>query len=68
MTTEFILLLMSVLLVSYVIVNGVRATFEKSGPKLGARVEKHLETGSGFPLERSGDFGWTAAPKKPGGN
>ncbi len=63
MTTELVILLALSL---FIIVggvlhheSGVRATFLAAGPNLGARVEKHLETGSGF-LNR--DNSWIAPP------
>ena len=66
MTTELILLLglfAFILLGSFLNDrSGMEATFRKSAPRLGARIEKHLETGSGFP-ER-----WEAPPKLPAGD
>lgn len=52
MTTEYILLLC---LFAFIVMGsvvgrntGIESTFQKAGPRLGARVEKHLETGRGF--------------------
>jgi Flp pilus assembly pilin Flp len=52
MTTEYILLLC---LFAFIVMGtfvgrntGIEATFQKAGPRLGARVEKQLETGRGF--------------------
>jgi hypothetical protein len=66
MVTEFVIILTAMLVVISLFVNTLKATFKGSGPKLGARVEKQIETGSGFPVEASGGFGWEAPPKKPG--
>jgi hypothetical protein len=53
MTTELILLLgLSAFILLGGLLNnnsGMEATFKKAAPRLGARVEKYLETGSGFP-------------------
>lgn len=49
MTVEYILLLaMFVFLVMGALVSTPQRSFENAGPKLGARVEKHLTTGDGF--------------------
>ena len=44
--------------------HGVEATFKKAAPRLGARVERHLETGAGF------EGGWEGpgVPSKRFGN
>lgn len=63
MTTELILLIglfAFILLGSFLNPNsGMEATFKKSAPRLGARIQKHLETGSGFP------DGWQKPPTGP---
>jgi len=64
MVTEFVVILIAVLLVASALVGTLKSTFTKSGPKLGARVEKIIETGSGFPVDKSGAFGWSIPPKK----
>lgn len=68
MIVEYIILLtFFALVVSSVIVGGLKGTFTNSGPLLGARVEKHIETGTGFKLGDKGrGFPWEQAPKKPG--
>lgn len=52
MTTELVILLgiFAFLLVGVFFgeSDSFRATFERSSPKLGARLERHLETGGGF--------------------
>ena len=51
MTTEMILLLavfVFILFGAFKGENGPAATFSRATPKLGARIERHLETGSGF--------------------
>jgi hypothetical protein len=61
-TTEFLLLL---IVFVYIVMgamlgpNGMEATFRSAGPALGARVEKQLETGSGFQSP------WKAPDKTP---
>ncbi len=66
MTTELILLLglfAFLLLGSFLNErSGIEATFKKSAPRLGARIEKHLETGGGFPDS------WEAPPQAPAGD
>lgn len=66
MTTELILLLglfAFILLGSFLNKDtGIEAVFKKSAPRLGARIEKHLETGSGFPET------WQAPEKMPKGD
>ena len=50
-TTEFVLLLslVAILMVGAIFGdNGPRATFEKSAPRLAARIEKNIETGAGW--------------------
>jgi hypothetical protein len=49
MTVEYVLVLsLFVLLVMGTLIKGPNHAFENAGPKLGARVEKHLITGNGF--------------------
>ncbi len=49
MTVEYILLLaMFVFFVMGAMVSSPQRSFDNAGPKLGARVEKHLTTGDGF--------------------
>tara|TARA_B100001248_G_scaffold262582_2_gene259650 strand:+ start:5026 stop:5265 length:240 start_codon:yes stop_codon:yes gene_type:complete len=51
MTIETILLyILSVMFLWAVFIgpNGVEATFQGAGPKLGYKIEKHIEVGSGF--------------------
>ncbi len=67
MVTEWILLLAGVIVVAGVFTNTLKATFNESGPRLGARIEKHLETGSRFPLEKSGKVAWEQPTKKAKG-
>lgn len=50
-TTEFVLLLSFVALLMFATIfgdAGPQATFEKSAPRLAARLEKNLETGAGW--------------------
>ena len=49
MTVEYILLLaMFVFVVMGSLISAPLKTFEKAGPKLGARIEKHVITGQGW--------------------
>ncbi|MES2768554.1 MAG: hypothetical protein V4596_05345 [Bdellovibrionota bacterium] len=48
MTTELVILLTLFMVVVVGIFKTPAQSFEKSGPRLGLRIEKHLETGSGF--------------------
>lgn len=49
MTVEYILLLaLFVFMVMGALTSTPGKSFENAGPKLGARVEKHLTTGDGF--------------------
>ena len=49
MTIEYILLLsLFVFVMMSAIIKGPAQAFDKAGPKLGARIEKHLMTGDGF--------------------
>ncbi len=49
MTVEYILLLaMFVFVVLGSLISAPLKTFENAGPKLGARIEKHMMTGQGW--------------------
>lgn len=49
MTIEYVLLLsLFVLMIVGSVVRGPYGAFTNAGPKLGARVERHLMTGDGF--------------------
>lgn len=51
MTTELVLLLsmfVFIVLGGFIGEGGPRRTFEESGPKLGARIERDISTGAGF--------------------
>lgn len=49
MTVEYVLLIgLFVFLVMGALVSTPQRSFDNAGPKLGARVEKHLMTGDGF--------------------
>lgn len=49
MTIEYVLLIsLFVLMLMGTIAKGPYGAFENAGPKLGARIEKHLMTGDGF--------------------
>jgi hypothetical protein len=75
MTTELVILLT---FSAFILVgvffnkeNGPRATFEHASPSLGARLERQIETGSGFQkqtLQFSNNLNvtWQKAPKDQG--
>lgn len=49
MTIEYVLLLTAMfMLVLKIFISAPSEAFQKAGPKLGARVERQLETGNGF--------------------
>lgn len=48
MVTELIIILTLFFIVAGVFVGKLQTTFKDSAPKLGARIEKQIETGSGF--------------------
>jgi hypothetical protein len=54
MTTELVILLTLFVIVIAGIFKTPTDTFERAGPKLGMRIEKHLETGSGFTFRTQG--------------
>jgi hypothetical protein len=54
MTTELVILLTLFVIVIAGIFKTPTESFEKAGPKLGMRIEKHLETGAGFSLRTQG--------------
>lgn len=59
MTVEYVLLLaLFVLFIMSALVRGPFDSFENAGPKLGARVEKHLITGDGFGPQGPGTHRW----------
>lgn len=67
MTTEAVLLLglfAFLLLGAFMGENGPRSVFNKSGPRLGARLEQHISTGQGFQRNGNRQPAWT----RPAGN
>jgi hypothetical protein len=67
MTTEFVLLLGLFAFITMGALmgkNGPGAAFQKSGPRLGARLEQQLSTGRGFKVGQGAVLNWT----KPSGN
>jgi len=45
--------------------NGPRAVFDKSGPRLGARLEQHLHTGRQFKIKSGGVLQYEVPPVAP---
>lgn len=68
-TTEVVMLLVMFFFVASAMVNRLSATFDESAPRLGAKIEKHLETGSAF-VEASENVpqgvSWAPPPGAPG--
>jgi hypothetical protein len=59
MTIEYILLLVAVFGITLkVFIEAPKNAFKEAGPKLGARVEKQLATGTGFMRTTKGRFVW----------
>lgn len=59
MTVEYIVLLsLFVFLMMGAIVKGPAQAFDTAGPKLGARIEKHLMTGDGFTSQGRTSLRW----------
>jgi len=59
MTIEYILLLIASFLVGLkLFVTAPKEAFQKSGPRLAARVERHLATGEKFKQTQTGVIGW----------
>lgn len=54
MTTELVILLMLFVIVIAGVFKTPTKTFEEAGPRLGMRIEKHLETGAGFVAKTQG--------------
>ena len=48
MVTELIIVLTLFFILASTLVGNLHATFNESAPKLGAKIEKYLETGVGF--------------------
>lgn len=48
MTTELVILLMLFVIIIAGVIKTPATTFEEAGPRLGMRIEKHLETGADF--------------------
>ncbi len=69
-TTEVIMLLVMFFFVASAMVGRLNSTFSESAPRLGAKVEKHIETGSGFSDASeslpTGAISWTPPPGSPG--
>jgi len=52
MTIEYVLLLCAIFLIGLkVFISAPADAFKKSGPRMAARVESHLETGGGFKIQ-----------------
>lgn len=65
MTIEYTLLLVAVFGISLrFFVEAPKTAFRESGPRLAARVEKHIATGTGFTAKNKATFAWVAEPPK----
>lgn len=59
MTIEYILLLVAVFSITLkFFVEAPKNAFKEAGPRLAARVEKHLVTGNGFKLKTGKNPNW----------
>lgn len=59
MTVEYVLLIsLFVLFMMGTLIKGPYNAFENAGPKLAARIEKHLITGDGFTDEKGNRVEW----------
>jgi hypothetical protein len=64
MTVEYILLLVAIFGIALkFFVSAPRDAFREAGPRLAARVEKNLATGTGFMKTSKGTFQWE--PENP---
>ncbi|MGE3973862.1 MAG: hypothetical protein AB7F59_04975 [Bdellovibrionales bacterium] len=64
MVTEVIIILTLFFVIAATMVGQLKTTFKGSAPKLGAKIEKHIETGSGF-TEATSDITWRNPPGPP---
>lgn len=67
MTTEYVLLMAFFALILAGVIfgdSGPRATFEKSAPRLGARLEKNIATGTGWTSSKE-IGGWNVPSAAP---
>lgn len=65
MTTELVLLLALFAFITGGVFfgdQGPRAVFNKSGPRLAARIEHHLQTGRTFKTTRNAEVGYIHPP------
>ena len=60
MTTELVILLSFVVLIMAAITGSLPSSFENSRGYLSGRLERHIETGTGF--TRAGEISWTKPP------
>ena len=63
MTTEFILLLVAIILVAYGFAADVADTFVESGARLGARLEKQLTVGTRLQPNIDPVLNWEPPPQ-----
>jgi len=64
MTLEYVLLFVAIFGISLkFMVEAPKTAFQDSGPRLGARVEKHLSTGTGFTADGRAFYSWE--PEQP---
>ncbi len=66
MTLEYVLLLVATVGLCFSsMVEAPKAAFRNSAPRLGARIEKHLATGTGFRTSaEKASFQWEAEPRQ----
>ena len=67
MTLEYVLLLVATVALCFrFMVDAPKTAFRDSAPRLGARIERHLATGTGFTSSGSqkAKFRWDAEPRQ----
>ncbi len=65
MTLEYVLLLLATVALCFrFMVEAPKTAFRTSAPRLGARVERHLATGTGFTSNKRAKAQWQAEPRQ----
>ncbi len=65
MTLEYVLLLVATVALCFrFMVEAPKTAFRDSAPRLGARVERHLATGTGFKTSKKAKFRWDPEPRQ----
>lgn len=65
MTLEYVLLLVATVALCFrFMVEAPKTAFRDSAPRLGARVERHLATGTGFKSNKKARSKWAPEPRQ----